>query len=240
VDASESERSLGFLHRTIDVENAHLILWVGYDYGCKMTVYGYARLSTDGQTSAAQDAAVRAAGYAKIHSETASDAKTDRAALRKAIARLNENDTRVVTRLDRLARSTRRPPFRLTPHQQREAVARRAAGEALIEIARTFGCRTPRDRQADIGADDDIADDFAPIGETLMLRRLIITAVAILTSPTFAFAQVQNGAPQSSVQSGAPQSGVQSGVQTGAAQSGIQGSVPQGSGSPQSGNQAPR
>src|ERR1700747_1321672 len=72
-----------------------------------MTVFGYARVSTDGQTLAAQDAALRGSGCAKVFSETASGAKTDRAALRKAIAALREGDTLVVTRLDRLARSTR-------------------------------------------------------------------------------------------------------------------------------------
>jgi DNA invertase Pin-like site-specific DNA recombinase len=36
-----------------------------------------------------------------------SGAKTDRAALRKAVARLEEGDVLMVTRLDRLARSTR-------------------------------------------------------------------------------------------------------------------------------------
>src|SRR5471032_1060252 len=72
-----------------------------------MTTVGYARVSTDGQTLAAQDAALRAAGCAKVYSETASGAKTDRAALRKAVARLDEGDVLMVTRLDRLARSTR-------------------------------------------------------------------------------------------------------------------------------------
>ena len=171
-----------------------------------MTVFGYARVSTDGQTLAAQDATLRAAGCAKVYSETASGAKTDRAALRKAIASLREGDTLMVTRLDRLARSTRDllntldtiankgagfrsladtwadtttahgrlmltilgglaeferelirartgdgrkrakaqgirfgRPSKLTPHQQREAIARRDAGEALTAIARTFG-----------------------------------------------------------------------------------------------------
>jgi DNA invertase Pin-like site-specific DNA recombinase len=73
----------------------------------KMTVFGYARVSTDGQTLAAQDAALHAAGCAKVFAETASGAKTDRSALRKAIARLGEGDVLIVTRLDRLARSTR-------------------------------------------------------------------------------------------------------------------------------------
>src|SRR5579871_1319082 len=72
-----------------------------------MTVYGYARVSTDGQTVAAQDAALHSAGCAKVYAETASGAKTDRAQLRKVISRLRDGDVLVVTRLDRLARSTR-------------------------------------------------------------------------------------------------------------------------------------
>ena len=46
-----------------------------------MTVYGYARVSTDGQTLAAQDGQLHAAGCAKVFSEKVSGAKTDRAAL---------------------------------------------------------------------------------------------------------------------------------------------------------------
>jgi DNA invertase Pin-like site-specific DNA recombinase len=171
-----------------------------------MTVYGYARVSTDGQTLAAQDAALHAAGCAKVFAEKASGAKSDRAELRKVVSRLSDGDLLVVTRLDRLARSTRdllntlddiakrgagfksladtwadtttphgrlmltvlgglaeferelikartgegrarakaegvhmgRPP-KLTPHQRREAIARRDAGEALTDIARTYG-----------------------------------------------------------------------------------------------------
>jgi len=61
------------------------------------------------QTLAAQDAALRGAGCAKVYSETASGAKTDRAALRKAVARLDEGDMLMVTRLDRLARPKRTP-----------------------------------------------------------------------------------------------------------------------------------
>jgi DNA invertase Pin-like site-specific DNA recombinase len=170
-----------------------------------MTIYGYARVSTDGQTLASQDAQLHAAGCAKIYSEKVSGARTDRVELGKLLKRLDEGDVLVVTRLDRLARSTRdllnildtvakagagfrsladtwadtttphgrlmltilgglaeferelirartgegrarakaagvhmgRPP-KLTQHQRREAIARREAGEALTEIARTF------------------------------------------------------------------------------------------------------
>jgi DNA invertase Pin-like site-specific DNA recombinase len=70
-------------------------------------IFGYARVSTDGQSVNAQVAALRAAGAEKVFRETASGAKTDRAQLRRVIAALGEGDTLLVTRLDRLARSTR-------------------------------------------------------------------------------------------------------------------------------------
>jgi DNA invertase Pin-like site-specific DNA recombinase len=72
-----------------------------------MTVYGYARVSTNGQDLAAQEAELMAAGCAKVFKEKVSGAKTDRAELAKAIRRLQESDVLVIVRLDRLARSTR-------------------------------------------------------------------------------------------------------------------------------------
>lgn len=171
-----------------------------------MTSFGYARVSTDGQTLDAQVAQLTAADCAKVFREKISGAKTDRKELTKAIAALDAGDLLVVTRLDRLARSTRdllnilamvagrgagfrslgdawadtstphgrlmltvlgglaeferelirtrtsegrarakergvklgRRP-KLTRHQQQEARARRDAGEALTDIARTYG-----------------------------------------------------------------------------------------------------
>jgi DNA invertase Pin-like site-specific DNA recombinase len=72
-----------------------------------MALIGYSRVSTDGQSLTAQDAALREAGCIKIFAEKASGAKTDRKALAKAIAALDQGDVLIVTRLDRLARSTR-------------------------------------------------------------------------------------------------------------------------------------
>jgi DNA invertase Pin-like site-specific DNA recombinase len=46
-------------------------------------IYGYARVSTDGQSVAAQVAQLTKAGAAKVFRETASGAQTDRAQLRK-------------------------------------------------------------------------------------------------------------------------------------------------------------
>jgi len=168
-------------------------------------IVGYARVSTDGQTLDAQQAASREAGCARVFAEKVSGAKTGRQQLAKAIATLVAGDTLVVCKLDRLARSTRdllntldaiasagasfkslgdgwadtttphgrlmltvlgglaeferhlilartsegrtraqargvrfgRKP-KLTAHQQQEALARRAAGEALVDIARSY------------------------------------------------------------------------------------------------------
>jgi DNA invertase Pin-like site-specific DNA recombinase len=72
-----------------------------------MTVYGYARVSTNGQDLGSQEAELMAAGCAKLFKEKVSAAKTDRAELAKAVRRLEPGDVLVVTRLDRLARSTR-------------------------------------------------------------------------------------------------------------------------------------
>ena len=168
-------------------------------------IVGYARVSTDGQGLDAQHLALVEAGAEKVYSEKESGAKTDRAQLAKAIAALAEGDCLIVTKLDRLARSTRDllntldaigkagATFRslgdswantdtlhgrlmltvlaglaeferhlilartsegrtrakangvrfgrkhkLTAHQQQEAIARRASGEALVDIARSY------------------------------------------------------------------------------------------------------
>jgi len=69
--------------------------------------YGYARVSTDGQSVAAQVAQLRAAGCGQVFREVASGAKSDRRALRRALDHLATGDALIVTRLDRLARSIR-------------------------------------------------------------------------------------------------------------------------------------
>jgi DNA invertase Pin-like site-specific DNA recombinase len=72
-----------------------------------MTTYGYARVSTNGQDLGSQEAELMAAGCAKVFKEKVSGAETDRAELAKVIRRLEPGDVVIVTRLDRLARSTR-------------------------------------------------------------------------------------------------------------------------------------
>jgi DNA invertase Pin-like site-specific DNA recombinase len=70
-------------------------------------IYGYARVSTDGQSVDAQVKRLRAAGAAKVYRATASGAKSDRAELACALRQLADGDVLMVTRLDRPARSSR-------------------------------------------------------------------------------------------------------------------------------------
>jgi DNA invertase Pin-like site-specific DNA recombinase len=70
-------------------------------------ILGYARVSTDGQSLDAQDAALREAGCERIYCEKINGAVTERKALARAIAALAKGDTLIVAKLDRLARSTR-------------------------------------------------------------------------------------------------------------------------------------
>jgi DNA invertase Pin-like site-specific DNA recombinase len=168
-------------------------------------IIGYARVSTDGQTLDAQQAALAAAGATRVFAEKVSGVVTDRKALARAIAELRPGDCLLVTRLDRLARSTRDllnvldaiskagagfrsladawcdtssahgrlmltvlgglaeferelirsrtdegrkrakgrgvkfgRKLKLTLHQRTEALARREAGESLVEIGRSY------------------------------------------------------------------------------------------------------
>jgi DNA invertase Pin-like site-specific DNA recombinase len=68
--------------------------------------YGYARVSTDGQSVDEQVRQLTRAGCKKVFREVASGAKTDRAQLRRLLDQLEAGDVLTVTRLDRLARST--------------------------------------------------------------------------------------------------------------------------------------
>lgn len=174
-------------------------------------IYGYARVSSDGQSLDNQVAQLKAAGCEKVYLEKVSGrSRTNRAELSKVLAKLSKGDVLVVCRLDRLARSSRdllniigeieereasfksladawadttsahgrllvtilgglgeferelirartsegrerakqdgvrfgRKP-KLTPHQVREAIARRESGETLRAIARSYNVSPP-------------------------------------------------------------------------------------------------
>jgi hypothetical protein len=94
------------MQRIFTIDSAGLFLCIKYRHKSGM-IYGYARVSTDGQSVEAQVRQLAKAGCSKVFREAASGAKTDRAQLRKALDRLEAGDVLMVTRLDRLARSAR-------------------------------------------------------------------------------------------------------------------------------------
>lgn len=72
-----------------------------------MTTIGYARVSSSTQDHQGQIEALRQAGAARVFAEKESGARTDRPQLAKALGSLGPGDVLLVTKLDRLARSTR-------------------------------------------------------------------------------------------------------------------------------------
>jgi DNA invertase Pin-like site-specific DNA recombinase len=72
-----------------------------------MAIIGYARVSTHGQDLTAQIETLKAAGADPIYREKISGVRADRPQLARLTARLLPGDIVVVTKLDRLGRSTR-------------------------------------------------------------------------------------------------------------------------------------
>ena len=70
-------------------------------------MFGYARVSTNEQDTAAQISALRSAGCEKIFREKASGGRWDRPELHRLLDQLRKGDVLVVWRLDRLSRSLR-------------------------------------------------------------------------------------------------------------------------------------
>jgi DNA invertase Pin-like site-specific DNA recombinase len=69
------------------------------------TIYGYAGVSTSGQSVAEQVRQLRAAGAVNVFREVASGAAIDRPQLRRLLSEVAAGDVVMVMRLDRLARS---------------------------------------------------------------------------------------------------------------------------------------
>jgi DNA invertase Pin-like site-specific DNA recombinase len=69
------------------------------------TIFGYARVSTKDQNTEAQEESLRRAGCSRIYRDIASGALSDRSGLEQCLADLNQGDTLIVWKLDRLGRS---------------------------------------------------------------------------------------------------------------------------------------
>jgi DNA invertase Pin-like site-specific DNA recombinase len=94
-----------------------------------MTVYGYARVSTEGQELDIQLTQLKAAGCVRIFWEKESGTKDDRRQLRRLLRLLRPGDVLVVTALDRL---TRGGPFK-TLSMLADITSRNAAYKSLAE-----------------------------------------------------------------------------------------------------------
>ncbi|PGD77080.1 integrase [Bacillus pseudomycoides] len=72
-----------------------------------MTIYGYARVSAEHQNLSAQRTALKEAGAEKIHTDKKSGKSIDREGLQELMSQLEEGDTLVVTKMDRVARNVK-------------------------------------------------------------------------------------------------------------------------------------
>ena len=97
--------------------------------------------STDGQSVEVQVRQLGAAGAEKIFREVASGAKADRAQLRRLLDALAPGDVLTLTRLDRLARSTRDLLNTLAAVTEKKKAGFRSLGDGRADTTTAHGRR---------------------------------------------------------------------------------------------------
>jgi DNA invertase Pin-like site-specific DNA recombinase len=103
-----------------------------------MATLGYARVSTNGQDLTAQIEALKAAGAATIYREKVSGVRANRPELAKLMAKLMPDDLVIVTKLDRLGRSTREL-LDLIERISKAGAAFRSLGDPLFDTTSSQG-----------------------------------------------------------------------------------------------------
>jgi DNA invertase Pin-like site-specific DNA recombinase len=103
-----------------------------------MAIFGYARVSTRDQHLTGQIEALTAAGATTIFKEKISGAGADRPQLAKLMASLKAGDLVLVTKLDRLGRSTRELLDLIEQISEAKA-AFRSLGDALFDTTSSQG-----------------------------------------------------------------------------------------------------
>src|SRR5246127_3493093 len=104
----------------------------------EMAIIGYARVSTQDQNLTAQTEALTAAGAKPIYKEKISGVRADRPQLAKLMASLQAGDVVLVTKLDRLGRSTREL-LDLIERIGKAGAAFRSLGDPLFDTTSSQG-----------------------------------------------------------------------------------------------------
>jgi len=103
-----------------------------------MAILGYARVSTQDQDLSGQLDALKAAGATRIWREKISGARADRPELAKLMAALKAGDMLIVTKIDRLGRSTREL-LDLIDRIGKAGAAFRSLGDPLFDTSNSQG-----------------------------------------------------------------------------------------------------
>jgi DNA invertase Pin-like site-specific DNA recombinase len=100
-------------------------------------IYGYARVSTDGQDLTSQLAQLRAAGCDRMFKEKISGASADRPQLKKLMKIVGPGDVVIVAAVDRLSRDTT-DLLIITRELQRAGAGLRSLAEPVVDTTSEF------------------------------------------------------------------------------------------------------
>ena len=103
-----------------------------------MTVFGYARVSSESQDYERQVEALKAAGAEKVFAEKMTGANADRPQLAKLMASLKASDVVLVTKIDRLGRSTR-DLLNLIGDMQKAGANFKSLGDEMLDTTSANG-----------------------------------------------------------------------------------------------------